>query len=242
LSQYLDFHFVDGADGNYPSACAAKCIELCQELKVPTRRALDIGGGPGRSTFELAKVFDHVDGGDYSRAFVDVAQGLSADGELKWTSSDNKTGNTTIERSFSLADAGAADRSVAFHELDAHNLPEKLQGYDLICGFNLIDRLENPAQALKHMKERLNVGGLLVLSSPYTWREEYTPKDNWLGGYKFGDNDGPTTSDGLRQLLEESGFEAVKEPQDLWFTLRTQADGRRYERTCAELSVFKRIA
>jgi putative 4-mercaptohistidine N1-methyltranferase len=239
LGQYLDFHFQDGAEGNYPTACAAKCVALCEELNIPTRRALDIGGGPGRSTFELAKVFDHVDGGDYSKRFVEAAQGLARDGQIAWTSCDNLTGSTTVDRSFTLADKGLGN--VAFHEMDAHALPEDLVGYDLICGFNLIDRLTDPAQALMHIKERLNVGGLLVLSSPYTWKEEHTPKDNWLGGYKFGDNDGPTTTEGLRKLLVDSGFRVAKAPEDLSFTLRTQADGRRYERTRAELSVFQRM-
>jgi len=241
LNRYLDFHFSDVGDCIYPVVCADKCSKLCHELNVPTGRALDVGGGPGRSTFELAKTFAHVDGGDYSEAFVGAAKELAKTGKLAWESPMNLTGAVTTKRSFSLAEQGLTGKSVDFHVLDAHNLPEHLIGYDLICGFNLVDRLENPAQALMHMKERLNVGGLLVLSSPYTWREEYTPKDNWLGGYKFGDNDGPTSSEGLRKLLVDSGFKAVKTPEDLWFSLQKQADGRRSERVRAELSVFQRL-
>jgi hypothetical protein len=26
-------------------------------------------------------------------------------------------------------------------------------------------------------------GGIIAISSPYTWREEFTPKDKWIGGY-----------------------------------------------------------
>lgn len=42
--------------------------------------------------------------------------------------------------------------------------------------------------------------GLLVISSPYTWMEEHTPRDNWIGGFKK-NGENYSTADGLQELL-----------------------------------------
>lgn len=30
----------------------------------------------------------------------------------------------------------------------------------------------------------LTANGILVVASPYTWRPEYTPLENWIGGFQ----------------------------------------------------------
>lgn len=46
---------------------------------------------------------------------------------------------------------------------------------------NLIDRLYSPRKFLTTIHERMNPGGLLVITSPYTWLEEYTKKrSGWV--------------------------------------------------------------
>ena len=75
-----------------------------------------------------------------------------------------------------------ADR-VEFFQGDATNLKPQFTGYDLILAANLIDRLNDPKKFLETVHERLNPGGVLVITSPYTWLEEFTKKENWLGGY-----------------------------------------------------------
>ena len=30
----------------------------------------------------------------------------------------------------------------------------------------------------------LTANGILVVASPYTWRQEYTPLENWIGGFQ----------------------------------------------------------
>jgi hypothetical protein len=47
----------------------------------------------------------------------------------------------------------------------------------------------------------LNEGGILVISSPYTWMGEHTPEQKWIGGFqKNGENF--STVDGLKDLLQ----------------------------------------
>ena len=76
---------------------------------------------------------------------------------------------------------GVAGR-VEFRQGDAHNLKPQHTGYDLVLAANLIDRLYDPARFVADIGARVRPGGLLVILSPYTWLEEFTPRDKWLGG------------------------------------------------------------
>jgi len=235
VGPYLEFHF--GPGSAYPAACAKQCIEVMREVGQPLRKALEVGGGPGGAAIELSKAFDHVQSGDYSQTFVDLAKRLVNEGELKWKVLQDRTGGTEVERSVSASDLGIGN--VSFSWLDAHDLPN--EQYDLVCGFNLIDRLEKPTVFLKSVNARLNQGGVLVLASPYTWLEEFTPKDNWLGGFKYGDNDGLSTYLGMKELLLAEGFEEIKEPTDLWFRIDSLANGRASQQTCAQMTFWRKL-
>jgi 2-polyprenyl-3-methyl-5-hydroxy-6-metoxy-1,4-benzoquinol methylase len=61
-----------------------------------------------------------------------------------------------------------------------------LEGFHIVLGANLIDRLVNPQHFLKEIGKRIVPGGFLVLCSPYTWMADYTPKENWVGGKQVG--------------------------------------------------------
>mmetsp|Transcript_60452 Transcript_60452/g.167250 ORF Transcript_60452/g.167250 Transcript_60452/m.167250 type:complete len:495 (+) Transcript_60452:1-1485(+) len=235
VSQYLDFHY--GPSSAYPAACARRCVDVAKAGGVPLGRALEVGGGPGRAAVELSRAFGHVDSGDYSATFVDFGRRLLKDGELRWRSLVDRTAGSTVERSVQAADLGAG--SVTFSRMDAQALPEELTGYDLICGFNLIDRLAEPKAFLSGAKARLNPGGLLVVSSPYTWLEEFTPKDNWLGGFKYGDNDGPTSYLGLKDFLLSQGFVEAAPAEDLWFRIDELGNGRKSQQTRAQMTFWR---
>ena len=47
----------------------------------------------------------------------------------------------------------------------------------------------------------LNHGGLLVISSPYTWMSEHTPVEKWIGGVEKNGKQFFTV-DGLQELLK----------------------------------------
>jgi hypothetical protein len=109
-------------------------------------------------------------------------------------------------------------------------------GYDLILAANLVDRLYDPARWLAGVHERLNPGGLLVITSPYTWLEEFTPRDKWLGGIKV-DGENITTLDGLRAALD-ARFKPVGESRDVPFVIRETA--RKFQHTVAQMTVWER--
>jgi len=129
---------------------------------------------------------------------------------------------------------GLCDR-VRFYQADACNLPGKFAGYDLVLAANLIDRLYSPRKFLTTIHERINPGGLLVLTSPYTWLEEFTKKEQWLGGYREA-GEPVWTLEGLKNALEPH-FRLLGEPQDVPFVIRETR--RKFQHTLAELTVWE---
>ena len=82
----------------------------------------------------------------------------------------------------------------------------------------------------------LRPGGVLMLSSPYTWLEEFTPKENWLGGVRE-NGEALSTYQALQRLLA-ANYEEIAPPQDLPFVIRETA--RKYQHTVAQLTVWRK--
>jgi hypothetical protein len=75
-----------------------------------------------------------------------------------------------------------------------------------------------------------------VITSPYTWLEEFTPRGNWLGGLEC-DGRRVTTRDGLQAALA-ADFELVA-VKDLPFLIREHA--RKFQWSVAEATIWRRI-
>jgi hypothetical protein len=86
--------------------------------------------------------------------------------------------------------------------------------------------------------ERLNLGGVLMLTSPYTWLEEHTPRTEWIGGFKK-DGERFTTLDGLKDILG-THFRLIDGPQAVPFVIRETR--RKFQHTQAEVTLWERIA
>jgi len=74
--------------------------------------------------------------------------------------------------------------------------------FHVILAANLLDRLYDPALFLRTIGEHLLPGGLLVITSPYTWIEEYCPKDKWLGARRI-NGENISTYEALHAELDE---------------------------------------
>jgi putative 4-mercaptohistidine N1-methyltranferase len=129
----------------------------------------------------------------------------------------------------------AIDR-VEFLQGDATNLKPQFTGYDLILAANLLDRLYDPQGFLTAIHERLNVGGILVMTSPYTWLEEFTKKEHWPGGIRKA-GEPYWTLDALKELLGPR-FNMIDAPQDIEFVIRETR--RKFQHTRAEVTVWER--
>ena len=175
VAQYLDFQYGPNhfRVANYAEALAGLASELCGRHD----RALDIGCATGRASFELARRFAHVDGVDYSARFIDVAPDPGKTGQLPLRGAGGR-GSGGILRGAPLPPRARsrAERAGPLQPGDACNLKPKYGDYDLVLASNLIDRLREPARFLRDIAPRLRSGGLLVLTSPYTWLTDYTPR------------------------------------------------------------------
>ncbi len=236
VAQYCEFHY--GADyfkvPNFPARVAALCRGLCADRRV--KRALDLGCATGRATFELAGFCDHVTGIDFSARFIKVALEMRDRGRIRYAIGEEGELVSYHERSLEELGLAGTESRVEFRQGDAHNLKEQFTGYDLVLAANLIDRLYDPRLFLAQIAGRIEPGGLLVLTSPYTWLEEFTPRDKWLGGRKV-DGENVITSEGLAATLA-ADFEAVGEPLDVEFVLRETR--RKFQHTISQMTVWRR--
>ena len=241
LSEYLLFHygapsevlpFEFGPSGalNYPVRCVSECV--FPELTGQQSRALDLGCAVGRSTFELAKHCREVVGVDYSRRFIEAAEKIRANGSLAYERREEGTLQTPALAK--LPEAVDPER-VRFEEGDAMSLRDDIGIFDVVLMANLIDRLSEPSKCLERLPSLVRAGGLLVITSPYTWSEEYTPKALWLGGFKLEDRS-LNTLEGLSLQLEDA-FDLLY-TRDLPFLIREHA--RKYQWSVAQATVWRR--
>jgi len=238
VAQYCDAHFGPEKFGvpNFPARLVSICLEVMADR--PKNRALDLGCAVGRSSFELAKHFNFVSGVDFSARFIRIAHQLQEKGLTHYQLPEE--GEIVSFHETRLSDFGLAENldKIEFMQGDAHNLKPQFTGYDLVLAANLLDRLYDPAHFLSSIHERIHPGGLLVLASPYTWLEEFTRKENWVGGVRLA-GEPFTTLDGLKEQLG-SHFGMLEEPRDVEFVIRETA--RKFQHTVSQLTFWERTS
>lgn len=218
LHQYLIFHYAP-EELQFPhdlpardaTGFAEKCVTAGLDLERSTdeQQALDLGCSVGRSTFELAQHFGRVTGIDYSQTFIDAANILKQEGQHPATL--HEEGSKTRQINVKVMETINRER-VSFEKGDAQDLRLDLGQFDTVIACNLICRLAQPKTLLQRLPELVKHGGQLLLTTPFTWMEEYTPRKNWLG------DGGQDSFDALKSELE-SGF-SLDEKFDLPFLIR----------------------
>ena len=236
VEQYLLFHYGTPeqicpllAEARMACGFPARCVsEPLKHIALQRRtRALDLGCAVGRSSFELGRHFDEVVGIDFSSRFVAAAEQMRR--QRLMTIRVPREGDATDEVHLQMPLDLRTDRA-RFEQGDACNLRADIGTFDLVLMANLIDRLPDPARCLTRLPEIVSDGGWLVITSPYTWLEEYTPRDKWLDG------GGRGTLIALEERLE-AGFE-LRHAFDLPFLIREHR--RKYQWSVAEASVWRR--
>ena len=235
VTQYLEFHFGPEALGvpNFPRACVEAVIRHVPQGR--RGKCLDIGCSVGRSAFEFARFFSHVDAVDFSARFIQSGVRLQQGNDVIYEVPTE--GELTISRTISLDRLGLEQvgSRVLFMQGDACNLKPLYAGYDLVFAGNLIDRLYDPSLFLDGIAARILPGGLLVITSPYTWLEDYTPKAKWIGGRR--EHGEPlSTLAGLQQTLEPRF--ALLHRENVPFVIRETA--RKHQHSLAEMTVWRR--
>jgi putative 4-mercaptohistidine N1-methyltranferase len=234
LAEYLAFHYHEPAlllpkgvtpqkgVRNFPYSCAHL---LLSKAKGSPSRALDLGCAVGRSTFELARKIPEVIGIDYSRSFIRAARQLQRKGEIRFRLLEE--GKTT-KPSFARVSSPIDRKRACFQSGDALRIPKKLGTFDLVLAANLIDRLPDPQRFLKKILPQLiRTGGTLLLTSPYTWSTDFTPKTKWLH------DSFPTIQRSLRPHFR------LIHRQNLPFLLREHR--RKFQYTFADATLWRRL-
>ncbi|MFA6760455.1 MAG: 5-histidylcysteine sulfoxide synthase [Sulfuricurvum sp.] len=233
ISRYIEFGYGDEYFGVKNFAC--EMARIAVSFADRSSKALDIGCLAGRSTLELARYFDEVEGVDYSARLIGVGTRFLEQKKLEYTI---KTEGDLVEsRSLDLSEFGYEDLSkrVSFWQGDACNLKPNFHSYDLVMASNLIDRLYDPFLFIDEIKKRINTGGVLIISSPYSHQENSTKKELWLGGFMRNGKE-VIALETLKSLLEDE-FELLH-TGDLEFVIRESL--REFKHGISEVSVWKK--
>lgn len=238
LEEYLLLHFGDPKDVlpwdfgpkealEFPARCVTERVK-----PVEGARALEIGCSVGRACFELSVFCKEVIGIDFSQSFITQAQELAKDGEARFSVADE--GELRRDLSYRLESRFHPDR-VQFEVGDATDLRSDLGQFDIVLACNLLCRVPYPQAVLQRVKELVKPGGQLVLTSPYTWMEDYTPRRFWLGGFMRG-QEAIRSLDSLKRGLSDSF--SCDDVVDMPFLIREH--GRKFQWSVAQASCWTR--
>ena len=217
LGEYLLFHYGNPSQimpwefgpkncFNFPIRTVTELLDLDSLEKRSNIKALDVGCSVGGSTFELSKYCDEVSGIDLSKSFINAAKKIS-DGEslqYKFLDEGDQFHSAKIKIDFD------PKKKISFEVADACSLPAELNNYPVVHAANLICRLPDPRLFINRLPDLVSPGGQLLLATPFTWLNEFTPRGKWLGS---GDSE-----EKLKHLLE-SHFDLEKRV-DLPFIIR----------------------
>lgn len=185
LAEYVLFHYGEPQEvlpwDFGPQTALGFAVRSVTELIDPelipeNARALDLGCAVGRSCYELASSCTEVLGVDYSQSFVDAAEKIRREGQLAYPRVDEGQKQTVLTALRPKVGDAAA---ICFEQGDAMALREDIGSFDVVHAANLLCRLTEPKRLLERLPSLVKPGGQLLLTTPCTWLEEYTPSINW---------------------------------------------------------------
>ena len=183
LHEYLAFHYPDGDPlepllGERTPPISGRFPVVLRELWEPRPDgiALDVGAACGRMTVELAANHRHAIGLDLAKALIRGAEQVRRAGRARYRTWVE--GEEYAERDVAVEGM----ENTSFLVGNALSLPFPDAHFDTVLALNLIDRVPDPKCALDELTRTTKPGGTLIVASPYTWLEEFTPKEQWLVG------------------------------------------------------------
>jgi len=221
----------------------SKCSDDIMDESKQMKRALDVGCAVGGGAFELALHFDDVVAFDFSEAFIQAAQKLKCGETLRY---QVQIEGDIYEESTAQVPPHvneAARGRVEFKVGDACQLAtdaKELGSFDGVIASNLICRLPDPLKFLDGLERVVKPNGVVILATPFSWLEQYTGKERWMGGF----ND-EATGEAVRskEVLEAEmlsrGFIKIHEEQ-MPFLIREHQ--RKYQYVISEVTGWKQKA
>ena len=185
VAEYLLFHFGRPEEILTPDRAWPQGMHDALDFAVRTTahfspetadRGLDLGCAVGRSACEMSRTCREVVGIDFSHAFIHAAEALRDGKPLAFDRREEASRVTALEARFP---AGIDGSRLHFQQGDAMHLSPDLGAFDRVHAANLLCRLPEPEKLLARLPALVKPGGELVLATPCTWLEEFTPPRNW---------------------------------------------------------------
>jgi 5-histidylcysteine sulfoxide synthase/putative 4-mercaptohistidine N1-methyltranferase len=247
LDQHLTLHYGSEQEqmpfscgpreaARFPYRSAALVSDLCRQLDVTPGRVLEVGCSVGGASFALAEEFACVEAIDLSELFIDTAKRIQRNGSIEFRSKQEGE----LYNYLSATIPSEQRHRVNFRRADACSLPAEYVDFDAVLVANVLCRLPSPMAFLSRMGGSRGVvrkGGLLVIMSPFTWLERFTPKDVWLGGYLDENGQEVWSEDGLANALKND-FELIHR-QDM--PLFIAEHRRKYQYLVTLATVWRRV-
>jgi putative 4-mercaptohistidine N1-methyltranferase len=235
LAEYLLFHFGSEEEILPPARTWPAGMVDALDFAVRTaahfsphavHRGLDLGCAVGRSAFEMSRTCNAVLGIDFSHAFIHAAEVLRKGESLSYLRREEAAQATLLE---ARIPQGIQPDRIRFQQGDAMHLPADLGSFDRVHAANLLCRLTDPQLLLDRLPDLVESGGELVLATPCTWLEEFTPPQHWP---QHG------TLEWLKNSLSPA-FELVRQTDEP-FLIRETA--RKFQWTTSLVTVWRRRA
>jgi putative 4-mercaptohistidine N1-methyltranferase len=215
LQMYLGLHYPssldrisahDFAPNQEALGFSQRVAQLLIKLSFNHGSALDVGCAVGGTAFELAKTFQHVDAFDFSEKFIATAERIQEGHCVKFPVQIEGE----LYKEAVVSDVSHEDR-IKFFTGDAcklvESVPSKTQ-YDAVVLANLLCRIPDPDACLQGLSQIVKKGGVVLMVTPFTWLEEYTPREKWIGG-----KNGTRGIFVLHERMDALGFEKIHDEE-----------------------------
>jgi SAM-dependent methyltransferase len=181
-----------------------------RHLAEPVESALDIGTNVGGMALRAAPFARQVFGIDVAFNPVLLARRLQCGFPARLT----KLRHYVDGHRHVCQPVGEPPTNTEFLVASASQLP--LRGrFGLVTAMNVIDVVPEPRTFLKQVADMMADGGLLVLTSPYSWASDSVPVDKWLGG-----TDELPSAAAVRDAVAGLGLEILEDMDEVPWVLR----------------------
>jgi SAM-dependent methyltransferase/uncharacterized protein YbaR (Trm112 family) len=182
------------------------------EAHVPVKlaNALDVGTNVGGMAYRLAPFADDVIALDTAFNVVLTARQVQKGYPKKVSSYKRYMDGQYFEERFIEEMPDNTEFMVA-----SAAPPPIDQCYDIITVLNVVDCVPYPEQFLKSLIDVLNPGGLLLVTSPYSWGSDDVPVDRWIGA-----SEEVPSADAMLAIFSSQGLELIEERDNVPWVLR----------------------
>ena len=198
LSAYLWSHFGDILKDPESTDAYRKWTSL---IRPSDGIALDIGCSVGRLSFEMSRFHRRVVGVDTSFSFIETARKLL---RKKRVGFDMVIEGLITERQECGLNGDWRYDRVDFIVADAMALPFAESNFNAACSVNVLEKVPDPFRHLAEINRVLSdKTGVFIFSDPFSWDENVSSPDSWIGGSPDGTNPGRGAA-AMRRLMSSA--------------------------------------